>query len=597
MRSKFDQSDLTPPRSTRGSLRLLAIVMMIVTIAAPLSTAAATSTHGPARPSLVSREQMNAQTLIQAGVIEGSIDYPTSLVYRAYALFADPRLPGNLDGLGSTGEDHGFFLEARKNWDKLPADVRNLLIPFTVRPNDVRSHYFQSDATPAAGELQTETTVVPADEGVCQDGWVTRNGPQFPYKLWMHCTGDYDGDFDAAIELIDSFWEKEVEIMGDPLPDGGSDEQGGDTRIDFYFVDDEADQAPRRGGIGIEESVAAFAASEEPVVGKASSAFVVARRPYIGNPQLSLTLSHEYFHVLQYAHNWEIGFGFKGTPYTSDFDVLSFVEAWFVEASADWMKSYIWRDRLSADEMQAYLHYRFTQNFQGVDVSLVLSTPQSSTLLSHSYASYVYFLFLEQRLGAQAIGDFWRDLEDVEADDFTRMTEVLDEQLPFKENFRDFAVQNFNLELQPGDPIEPRYQDIDPTFPYDGPALNFAKGQNGRLPLIESADDEPKVFEESIHNLSAHYYYFTPNKDSDYVTLDFTNLSPNEFVDIDLLVKVRDGKWERRQFTASDPITFCRENPDDDVETIYAIVSNHAIYDRETVEGSFSAGAFSGECP
>lgn len=573
------------------------MLMVLITIAAPLS-AASRSSAAPAKPSILARDQMYAQTLIQAGLIEGTIDYPTSLLDRAYALFGDSRLPSDVAGAGSVGEDHGFFLEARKNWTKLPSDIREALVPFTVRPTDTRSRFFQSDdATPTGNEPTDETFTISKEEGECQDTWVWRNGPQYPYKLWMHCTGNYDEDFDSAIALIDSFWEEEVAIMGDPLEDGGSTEQGGDSRIDFYFVDDEADSAPRRGGIGIEESVAAFASAEEPVVGKASSAFVVARRPFIGNPQLSLTLSHEFFHVLQYAHNWEIGFGFKGTPYTSDFDILSFVEAWFVEASADWMKSYIWRDRLSAEDMQSYLHYRFTQYFQGVDVSLVLSTAQSSTLLSHSYASYVYFLFLEQRLGPDAIGDFWRDLEDVEADDFDRMTEILDEQLAFKENFRDFAVQNFNLDLQPGDPIIPRYQEVDPTFPLEAPSLNFARGQNGRLPLIVASDDEPKVYEKTIHNLSAHYYYFTPDKDADYVTFDFTGMGPSDFIDIDLLVKVRDGDWERRQYDPTEPITFCRNDPDDDIEYVYAIVSNHAIYDRQTVEGTFTAGAFSGDCP
>lgn len=578
-----------------GFARLLVLVLTIATLVAPLSTAAE-STTTPSRADSISHEEMSAQTLIQAAVIAGTLDFPTSLVYRTYAYFNDPSLPDEFAGSGSSGEDHGLFLETRKNWSRLPLDVQNLLIPFTVRPNDVRSHFFQSDATPAAGELKTEGVVVPEKEGVCEDGWVTRNGKDHPYKLWLHCTGDYESEFDVVADLIDSFWDKEVEIMGEPILDEGTDEQGGDERIDFYFLDDAADRAPRLGGIGIPEGAAAFATATEPVIGKGSSAFVVGSRPYIGTVPFALTLSHEFFHVLQYAINWEIGFGFKGTPYTSDFDVLSFVEAWFIEATADWMKSYIFRDRFSAEEMQTYLHSRFTNDFQGVDVSLVLSTPQSSTLISHAYASYPYFLFLEQHLGPEAIGEFFRDLKDVDADEFVRMTEILNDQFPFEENFRDFAVQNFNLELTPGDPIDPRYQDIDPTFPYNGPSLNFARGQNGRLPLIDT-DEEPKVYEDRLVNLVAHYYYFTPDDDAEYVTFDFTNLKPNDFVDIDLLVKVRDGEWERRQYAADEPITFCREDEGDDIEVIYAIVSNHAMYDEEIVEGSFTAGAYSGRCP
>src|SRR5262249_16186261 len=159
------------------------------------------------------------------------------------------------------------------------------------------------------------------------------DSPKFPYKLWMHCTGNYDADFDSAIKIIDGFWRREVALMGPPIPDLGTADYGGDTRIDFYFVDDEADLAPRHDGVSIPSAAAAFARADQPVVGNGSSAFVVARRPYIGNPFLSLTLAHEFFHVLQYAVNWKIGFGFQGTPYTSDFDILTLVEVWFVEAS------------------------------------------------------------------------------------------------------------------------------------------------------------------------------------------------------------------------------------------------------------------------
>ncbi|MEA2528191.1 MAG: hypothetical protein QOF73_5418 [Thermomicrobiales bacterium] len=581
-------------RRVGGPPRLIALLIVAATLAAPLSQV--TASNGGATAAEANPREMFAQTLIEARLRTGEIDYPTSLLYRAYALFGDPRLPADLAGSGSAGEDSRLFREIPRQWNYLPKETQDLLTPFVARPTDPSSRFFRPGGTSAdAGAVAESAANAALADEECQDGWISRNGPQHPYKLWMHCTGDYDGDFETAIEIIDYFWEREVELMGEPIPDLGTPNEGGDDRIDFYFVDDEADRAPRRGGIGIPESAAAFAAAEEPVVGKGSSAFVVARRPSIGDPRLSLTLAHEFFHVLQYAHNWEIGFGFQGTPYSADFDILSLVELWFVEATADWMKSYIYRDSMSPEVMEAYLHSRFTQAFQGVDLSLTFSASQDDPRISHIYAAYVYFLFMEQELGAQAVADFWKALADVEPDDFDRTTEILDEMLPFNEHFREFAVRNLNLDLQPGDPISPSYQDVDPTFPTIGPDLNFARGRNGRLPL-QSFGEDPQAFDAAILSLTAHYYYFTPAADSTQVTLDFSGLEPNDAIDVDIIAKIADGDWERRQLTTDGPVTFCREVPEDNVEKFYLVISNHDLSSVMTVGGSFTAGAYDGAC-
>jgi hypothetical protein len=579
--------------STRHKQRLyrvVAILFAATLLAGPVSHASARTGASTMATAPRASIALSSRTLIEARLLSGAIDYPTSLVYRAYALFGDPRLPADLAGSGATVEDDGLFREIPYTWDKLPRKTQDLLTPFIVRPTDPRSRFFSSRSLAADAPAASAQ-----NDGECQDGWISRDSGKFPYKLWMHCTGDYDRDFDEAIGIIDGFWEREVALMGEPLPDGGSADQGGDTRIDIYFVDDESDLAPRRGGISIDPSAAAFATADEPVVGTASSAFVVARRPFIGKPQLSLTLAHEFFHVLQYAQNWEIGFGFQGTPYSADFDILSLVEVWFVEASADWMKSYIYRDTMPAEVMQTYLHYRFTEYFQGVDLPLTFSTTQADPLLTHEYASYVYFLFMEQELGPQAVADFWKALRDVKPDDFDRMTKILDSLLPFKDHFRDFAVRNFNLDLKPGNPISPRYQDIDPTFPILGPELNFAKGVNGRLPLLNPGD-APKAYDESLNYLTAHYYYFSPAADATAVTFDFSGLAPNDVVDVDAIVKIKDGGWERRQLATDGPVTFCRDVPEDSVENLYLVVSNHDWHTSTTVTGTFTAGAYDEAC-
>src|SRR5215208_2761369 len=86
----------------------------------------------------------SAQSLIGEKLQNGEIDYETSLVYRAYAFFDDPRLPNDLTGAGSVGEDNAFFGEVRYNWANFSPETQKLLTPFIVRPTDSRSIYYTS---------------------------------------------------------------------------------------------------------------------------------------------------------------------------------------------------------------------------------------------------------------------------------------------------------------------------------------------------------------------------------------------------------------------------------------------------------------------
>ena len=64
----------------------------------------------------------SSQELIERDLRDGVIDYPTSLVYRAWALFWDARLPARYDGIGSTGEDQSLFSEIEAALPSLPPD-------------------------------------------------------------------------------------------------------------------------------------------------------------------------------------------------------------------------------------------------------------------------------------------------------------------------------------------------------------------------------------------------------------------------------------------------------------------------------------------
>src|SRR5262245_56253187 len=97
-----------------------------------------------------------SQQLIAEAVESGRLDSDTSLVYRAYALFGDSRLPEQYVGSGAF-EDNSLFVEAKLNWDTLSPSTRDRLTPFLVRPTDSRSIFSakQTANTPPQSGTQT----------------------------------------------------------------------------------------------------------------------------------------------------------------------------------------------------------------------------------------------------------------------------------------------------------------------------------------------------------------------------------------------------------------------------------------------------------
>ena len=91
-----------------------------------------TATRAPRPPS---------QALIATALRDGVIDYPTSLVYRAWALFHDPRLPEAFDGSGPAGDDGLLFAEVRVMANVLPLAAREEVEAYLLRPDDPRSPF------------------------------------------------------------------------------------------------------------------------------------------------------------------------------------------------------------------------------------------------------------------------------------------------------------------------------------------------------------------------------------------------------------------------------------------------------------------------
>ena len=451
----------------------------------------------------------------------------------------------------------------------------------------------------AKSSLVAYTNNQTADNGelTCEDGWTSRESTVHPdsIRVWASCTGDYEADIAEVLAFSDEMWEIETEFLGPPIPDLGTEEAGGDPAIDFYLVN-RGESAPREGPGAPSEGALASAHPTEPFEGRTTSSYVLAWREDVGTVDFRSTLLHEFFHVLQAAHNRESAFGVTALPLDDNYDTFYEGENWWVESSAVWAETYFGRQIPDFGPAVARTHGRFVNNFQPVDEALHRPSYGGREGGLHMYAAYIWWLFLEQEVGPEAVAEIWEGLEAVPADDASRGTDVIDAALPFAQHFRDFAVRNLNLALEPGNPISPRYKDLDPNFPDNiPPVLKAGEGPEKTL-QAQDEDEEPRRFDDTIKSLSADYYYFEPDAETQQVTFDFSRLTPATALDVDAIVKVKDKGWERRQLDPTNATTWCRSTPADNVEAFYLILSNHEKNILTTIKGDFTIAAQKAAC-
>lgn len=514
----------------------------------------------------------SSQELILNALSAGTIDRGTALLYRAYAMFGDPRLPAAFVGSGPV-EDAGLMAEAAD--PTLSPAVREALRPFTVRPTDpasifsIRRQAARSEASLATG-------------GACADGWVSDVSATAQVRVWAECVPGLATDpaADAAvaqgIAFANRMWGPMTALMGPPIPDLGTPEAGGDSRIDIYIVNP-LSTINRGGGSTIPNHAVAVAPSTAPCNGQTCSGYMLLNRTRLGTPDFYTDMVHEFFHILQNAHNAAIAFRCPD-PVPGGCAKGQWLEYWFVEASAVWAESYF-APETAADEV----HSRFTSSFQPSHLPLHISLPLSHPEWSHIYGAYIWPYFMQQIGGPGKIADAWKAIAKV--DTWAQATDAIDTQLPFERNFRTFAVRNYNRVLLPGDPLprQSRYVSVEPfsNFPDNSPPPDTPLERLSARPR-----ENPYTENVTLAPLSARYYHYAFDQNEvQQVIIDATNLKPAGSLDVDAFVLI-DGKWSLRSYQGNAPFTFCLTNPAERLEEIVLVLSNHdKNIDAPPIEG------------
>ncbi len=408
----------------------------------------------------------------------------------------------------------------------------------------------------------------------CAD-WADSGSLDSRFKVWACADGDPDAaarDIATLAGMVEEMWgpmtQAAPEGMGPPRADAYGPnfpaEVGGDPRIDFYALRP-GERIARSGGSSIPDGALAAARPAPPFTTangaplRTSSGFVMVARARLSDDwRMRQDLVHEFFHVLQDAHN--IVATYQGTQ-----------PHWFVEATATWAETYY----LRADSDEPH---RWFEAFQTSELGLQDADPD------HQYAAYVWPFFMEQEQGEQAIFRTWQAIEPLGPGDFEGVTDAIEREVPFTPRFRDFAVRNLNLTdvLTELDAPEPTYDDLDPGFHEDIPPQHMRPGQ--------VSPDARHVASQSLPPLSARYHDLTITDEARDVTIDMTTLAPASAVDGDALVHLTEGWWERRP-VAGGVLRFCRDEdePFNDIDRVILVVSNHDR--RAPVSGEVGATA------
>ena len=523
----------------------------------------------------------SSQDLIAADLAAGTIDLATSLVDRAYALFWDPRLPERYDGMGSVGEDASLVGDIRAAFPNLTTVQRSLLDPFLRRPTDPTSAWSTSGATAGGrvGEVRfaafaagdTPTACVAPRRWFSLD-WSPDGDVDHGVEAWT-CDVSADAaapDLTSALATVEKLWPVEAADppvgMGRPIPDNASPNHDANGKLDLYLLDPLAPCRPRNGsceaiaGGLLAEAVGETTCGIPGYPANGCTSYLLLARARLKDSGFAGDFAHEFFHALQYAHA-----------------ETTMADSWYAEATASWAEfQYVMRggafSQSERDESKDALwgHFRDWQNRTNSLLRIGGMLP---------YQAWMWPLFEGTKLEPGTIPTTWKALE--AATDEADGDRIIDQALPFEQNFREFAVWN----AQPAGYTWDKSTGLEDVSWQS--KLNL--GSLPRAPHLVTTDKQlangTLSIPVNLEPLSAQYDTFAVTDQTvRQITIDVGHLSNVGNTDLDVLAQLvpkdqgPDAKDEWRRVAGQDhKVTFCRDSPDERVASLEVVISNHTL--------------------
>ncbi len=557
-------------------------------------------------------------SLIQAALLQGQIDLPTSLMYRIWSLFVDPQLPPQYDGDDEGGEDESVFQDIQRTWSTMPPNVQAAIQPYLLRPTDAGSPFSTGRVSAAARARAAKSTAAVratatarqqitavGDIPACSS-WVFSSSSVYGgfLKYWTcHTTDAEDAQVFATVDgIFTRHWDEMTGDMGIPRRDDGS---GGDDSMDIYILD-YGQCMPRNSGCRVlaqnaQSKTLALTIPAQAAAGSlgGSSAYLLLRknRAISADIRFESDVVHEFFHALQFAH------------YSSDTRVVhypngttAFDHSWFVEASAKWAE-WAYVPAATPTEVEPWYPAASDVEEYADDVyqpGMVSLLRQGSS--QHPYASYIWPFFMQQQSGGpEIVGNVWKAAEF--AGNAAQINNAINAQLHFDSNFGEFMVRNLNY-VFPGDPLKTHFWDMDPLFKRTAHPIFTDPGNFPDVGIGVPAYKTPLDFE--IENLAANYInvHVQPGVGVQHLVLALdTDPASMNLESIAEVLDVNGGPATWKRFTSADnaSLEFCLTDPEQNVDDLIVMIGNHR-YDQSdsdlstpTVKGTLTITA-DGDC-
>jgi len=498
-----------------------------------------------------------SQDLIANALAAGTIDYPTSLEYRVWAQFNDPRLPdAYYAGNSDSGEDGTLPAEVQAELPSLPSDVQAAIAPYFERPSSASSPYGPEPESSAARRAavtrprSADEPPPPPPNPNCPTSWESDPGAHF--RVWS--CGIDDVLRQKVLAAAEVVYAPETGDMGPEMSDESlGDANGGDGLIDIYILDEL--QCRMRGDKC--EAVPASASAITIPAGcigqnpRQCSGFIEIGQSDAVSADMPGIIAHEFFHDLQMAHNYKAMFWQDGaTPPV-------WHEHWFTEASASWAG---WHYAHAGYLDRVNSRYRDVFQKQNTRTSLLAEGGL------HDYASWVWPLFMQQEKSAGAIAGAWSDAELITTPQ--QFDDAISGRLDFFTHFRDFAVKNIDQTLT-GDPFK--------TWQAGTEGADVVKDVTPQLTTTEEiGGTEPGIVSPvKIPVLAAQYDFYLPDDNLGKLTFDFTNVTNPDNLDIDVIGRVMSTHSWRRIQVDDKKLELCQDVADQDFDEMYVVLSNH----------------------
>lgn len=510
--------------------------------------------------------------LIADALQAGEIDEPTSWLYRTWLYFGDPQLPQEFIGEDAPYE-LGLIAQLRNQLDEFPKEIRAQIEPYLLRPDDPRSAFNapapgNQNASPASFVKETEPVAkkkFPPHQ--CDTSWLTVAVVGLPFRVWA-CDDSTalagftaDEALDYVSDMLIEYAPQMIADIGELIPDDPNQQSGEirDDLIDVYALPT-GWLSPYRANYSTAPTYARTVQSP-PNVGNTTSSYILMSLEHSDDQSLfERMVVHELFHAF---HN----------TFHSNLKA-----PWWTEGVAEWAASYYVRPD-SERLYQARMKY-------------LMDIAAPSILLEgelEKYAAYIWPLFMEQEVGAQAVFDSVRALAGLPAGAGTEaVITVLDQQLPMSANYPELALRLVNMQY-PGDPISPKLQDLDAHFPAQRPP---------RMDEFTLGKDPVELNASAMYGLGYRDYYIAVEEPPDHPTdtgvlvrvsgqvVTGSGLAPV----LQALVRDPDGEYSRVQLAYSgDGATVCVD------EEMVLVLANNSTEKLDLTDGTITLQRLDGE--